>query len=521
MPLKSPPKNGLVMSGMTTASTVVRPRLSPRATPFGRYSVSRSSASIRVRVAGAIRRPGSWLTTREIVDGCTLARAAVSFSVVGTYSGPRLTFVPPVNTIGQSFVHSKRFCCSNGRASMRRRLMTAVIATLGLTAAHCGGRSTPGAQGAPITIGVSESLSGDFSSDGKALEQGYDLWMADVNARGGLAGHNVTMKYVDAPSSTQQVVTNYQNLITVDKVALVFGPFSSLLTIPASTVVDRYGYAFPEPAGGGPHVFDRGLKSVFFVQPAAVEDNLVSYTKWLLALPSGQRPASAAYATQDDPFTEPQVDKAKTLLEAAGVKTAYYHVYPAETTDFTPIALQVASTKADAVILGTQLPDAVAFAKTFIQQQFNPKTIIETTGPDQGSQFSDKLGSNTEGIMVPAGWTTAAKAYGNDVFVKEFIAKYGGTAADISADAAEAYSGGQVVEKAATKAGSIDNTTLINTLHSGTYNTIQGPMSFDATGKPQGGVGVYIEQWQGGGARLVYPSTIAAAPPEYPKKNWQ
>lgn len=404
---------------------------------------------------------------------------------------------------------------------MRRRLISAGVAALGLTLAACGGSTTPTAPAAPITIGVSISQSGDFSGDGAALKQGYDLWADDINAKGGLQGHKVTMKYVDDASSTQQVVTNYQNLITVDKVALVFGPFSSLLTIPASTVVDRYGYAFPEPAGGGPQVFTRGLKSVFFVQPAAVEDNLVSYTKWLLSLPSGQKPASVAYATQDDPFTQPQVDKAKSLLEAAGVTTAYYHVYPAETTDFTPIALQVASSKADAVILGTQLPDAVAFAKTFIQQHYNPKTIIETTGPDQGSQFSDKLGANTEGIMVPAGWTPAATAYGNDKFVSEFIAKYGGKAADISADAAEAYSVGQVVDQAAAKAGSIDNTKLIATLHTGTYNTVQGPMSFDATGKPQGGVGVYIEQWQGGNAIFVYPSTVASAQPEYPKKNWQ
>jgi len=36
-----------------------------------------------------------------------------------------------------------------------------------------------------------------------------------------------------------------------------------------------------------------------------------------------------------------------------------------------------------------------------------------------------------------------------------------------------------------------------------------------------GGVGVYIEQWQGGNAMFVYPSSVAAAPPEYPKKNWQ
>jgi branched-chain amino acid transport system substrate-binding protein len=404
---------------------------------------------------------------------------------------------------------------------MRKRLISAVVAALGLMAAACGGSTTPTAPAAPITIGVSVSQSGDFSGDGKALVQGYDLWAQDINAKGGLNGHKVTMKYVDDTSSTQQVVTNYQNLITVDKVALVFGPFSSLLTIPASTVVARYNYAFPEPAGGGPHVFDRGLTNIFFVQPAAVEDNLVSYTKYLLSLPAGQRPASAAYATQDDPFTQPQVDKAKSLLEAGGIKTSYYKVYPAETTDFTPLALAVANSQADAVILGTQLPDAVAFAKTFIQQHYNPKTIIETTGPDQGAQFSDKLGANTEGIMVPAGWTPDAKAYGNDKFVSEFIAKYGGSAADISADAAEAYSVGQVVDQAAVKANSIDNAKLITTLHSGTYNTIQGPMSFDATGKPVGGVGVYIEQWQSGKAIFVYPATVASAPPEYPKKSWQ
>jgi branched-chain amino acid transport system substrate-binding protein len=403
---------------------------------------------------------------------------------------------------------------------MRKPLSIASVG-LGLLLAACGGTSTPAAPAAPITIGVSVSLTGDFSGDGKALVQGYDLWAQDINKAGGLLGHKVTMKYVDDTSSTAQVVTNYQTLITQDKVALVFGPFSSLLTIPASTVTDRYGYAFPEPAGGGPAVFNRGLHSIFFVQPAAVEDNLVSYTKWLLSLPSGQKPKTAAYATQDDPFTQPQVDKAKALLEAGGVTTASYKVYPAETTDWSSLALTVIHANADVVILGTQEPDAVAFVKAFQQQHYNPKSLIETTGPDQGKDFADKVGAaNTEGIMVPAGWTPAAKAYGNDKFVTDFVAKYGGDPGGISADAAEAYSVGQVVDQASKKANSIDNKALITALHSGTYNTVQGPMSFDSTGKPVGGVGVYIEQWQGGNPIFVYPTNVAAAKPEFPKPNW-
>ena len=327
------------------------------------------------------------------------------------------------------------------------------------------------------------------------------------------------MKYVDDASSAQQVVTNYQNLITQDKVALVFGPFSSLLTIPASTVTNRFGYAFPEPAGGGPSVFTRGINSLFFVQPAAVEDNLVSFTQWVLSLPASQRPATAAYATEDDPFTQPQVDRARALLEAAGVKTLSTKVYPAEATDWTPLAQQVIAANADVVILGTQEPDGVAFIKAFQQQHYNPKALIETAGPDQGADFSGKVGvANTAGVMVPAGWYASAKSSGNAKFVSEFTAKYGGAPGDISGDAAEAYSVGQVVDQAATKANSIANSALITALHNGTYQTVQGPMAFDATGKPNGAT--FLVQWQNGTPVPVYPAAAAIAQPLYPKPNF-
>lgn len=397
-------------------------------------------------------------------------------------------------------------------------LCAAAVLTLGVSACASSNGSGAGS-GKPLVVGISVSLDGDFSGDGKALQQGYQLWADDVNQKGGLLGRKVQLKFVNDASSTQQVVTNYQDLITRDKVDLTFGPFSSLLTIPASEVASRYGYAFPEPAGGGPDVFNRGLKNVFFVQPAPVVDNLVSYTKWLLTLPPGER-GTAAYATEDDPFTQPQVDRARSLLEGAGVKTVYDKVYPAETTDYTPLALAVAHSGADVVLLGTQLPDAIAFVQTFEQQRFNPKALVETTGPDQGSDFSDKVGKpNTEGIMVPAGWWPSAKTAQNDHFVKAFIAKYGGDAASISADAAEAYSVGQVVEEAAGKANSVDNAKLISTLHSGTYQTIQGPMAFDKTGQPNGAS--FLVQWQGGQTVPVYPTSVAVAKPEFPKPSWQ
>src|SRR2546430_17129878 len=103
------------------------------------------------------------------------------------------------------------------------------------------------------------------------------------------------------------------------------------------------------------------------------------------------------------------------MLEAAGVQTASNKVYPAETTDFTPLALAVVQSHADVVVLGTQLPDAIAFIQTFEQQHYSPKSLVETSGPDQGAQFSDKVGAaNTEGLVGPAGLGPSGKTTGTD-----------------------------------------------------------------------------------------------------------
>ncbi|MBV9256835.1 MAG: amino acid ABC transporter substrate-binding protein, partial [Ktedonobacteraceae bacterium] len=319
-----------------------------------------------------------------------------------------------------------------------------------------------------------------------------------------------------------QVVTNYQKLITVDHCDLVFGPFSSLLTKPASVIANRYQYTFLEGAGGGPSVFTQGLHNLFDVS-APVANLLVSFTQYIQSLPAAQRPTTAAYATQDDPFTQPQVDTAKKFLEQAGIKTVSYQVYPAETTDYVPIAQKMINSKAQIIVTGTLLPDIVAYVQAFKQQHYNPKAIIATAGPDQGSQFTKAIGgtASAEGIFVPnGGWYPGINTFQNAQMVKDYLAKYGGTADGISADVAEAFSVGQTFQQAATKINSIDNVKITTELHSGaTFQTVQGPVKFNDQGQNILATG-YLFQWQKGALVSVYPATQATNPPEYPKPTW-
>jgi branched-chain amino acid transport system substrate-binding protein len=394
----------------------------------------------------------------------------------------------------------------------------------GVATSGGGSGSGGGASGSPVVIGASLSLSGDFSADGTAFERGYKLWAADINKTGGLMGHPVKLDIVSDASSPAQVVTNYQKLISADHAKLVFGPFSTLLTVPSSKVVNRYGYAFVEGAGGAPAAFGNGLHNIFDVSLPVV-DNLVPFAKWVSGLPASQRPKTAAFATSDDPFTQPQIPQAQQIMSAAGIKTVYSKVFPAEVTDYAPIASAVASSHADAVVLGSvDVPTVSAFVHAFIQQHYNPKVFIATAGPDQGADFLKAIGgqANAEGIMYPNGWYPS---YANDQsqkMVSEYVAQYGGSPADVNADVAEAYSVGQVVAQAVAATHSLDNSKIISYLHSGvTLNSVQGPVKFDAKGE-NGAAAAFVFQWQKGNQVQVLPVGAAGSkPPTFPKPNWK
>lgn len=406
-------------------------------------------------------------------------------------------------------------------ASGRSRWVLLIVSIVGLLVSAATVPShIASAAGGPIKIGFSVSLSGDFSADGKAVLQGYQLWAADVNSHGGLLGRKVQLVHYDDASTPTQVATNYTKLITSDKVDLTVGPFSSLLTIPAASVARRYGYAFLAPAGGGPSVFQQNFTNFFFVQPSPVADNLVSFANWLKKMPPARRPKTAAYITVDDPFAKPETDTGRSFIQKRGVRTVYSTVVPAEVTDFQPIALATVHSHAQLVVIGSPGPDlSIALIHTFIQQHYNPRAIIATSGPDQGKTFSKAVGlRNTEGIMVPEGWWYGAKTFQNQQFIREYLNRYHGTVADISQDTPEAYSVGQLLQQAVTKTHSLDNAAIIKALHHGTFDSVQGVMRFDSAGRPLGQS--FIVQWRNGNTIPVFPAKYAVKTVEYPKPHW-
>jgi branched-chain amino acid transport system substrate-binding protein len=386
-------------------------------------------------------------------------------------------------------------------------LFTAGAAVLALAAAACGSSSGSGnSSNKPITIGISVSLSGDFSGDGLATKQGYETWAAFQNAHGGILGRKIVLDFLSDGSSPTQVVTNYQKLITVDHVNYVVGPYSTLLTKPSSVIANRYGYVMLEGIGGGPSVFQQGLHNVFDVS-ASAKYQLITFAKWLVA---SHKPEDVAYASMTDPFLQPMLDGARSYLTAHGFTSAVYKLYPLETTDYTPIASAIAASKAPVVVLGTMPPDGYAFIQDLIQDKYSPQVLIEASGPDQGAAFVKAVGAkNTGGVMVPNTWFPGSTFYQNAAMVSLYLKMFHGTANNISADVAEAFSTGQVLTQAVDHIKSTSNSDLEKYLHSNvTFQSVQGPVKFLADGE-NGAATPFVFQWQHGTLQDVLPSGVA------------
>lgn len=387
-----------------------------------------------------------------------------------------------------------------------------------------GGSSESGGGGAsetaktPIKIGISLPLTGPFTDPGVAAKRGYETWRDIINQKGGLLGRPVELVILDDASNENTVVADYNRLISQEKVDLVLGTFSSKLNYPASAVAEKNGYLYIEPAGGAPEIFQRGFKRIFFAQQATAPHQADLFAKWIASLPEDQRPKTAAYVTQDDPFTKPVIEGVKEQLEALGIKTVYgLEVYPPETTNFTTIANALKAANADVLVHGAVFEDGVGLVRALQQVGYNPKAMFQSSAPSHPEQYPQGIGKEaTEGIFFAMSYSPAARYPGNEEFLQVFRSKFG---QDPAEDAADAFAAAQVLQAAAEAVGSLDQDKMAEWLHKNTVQTILGPLSWDEAGRPQ--QAFLLAQWQGGAIQIVLPEDVATSDHiVYPKPAW-
>ena len=267
---------------------------------------------------------------------------------------------------------------------------------------------------------------------------------------------------------------------------------------------------FDTPSNQADHnVFDVSLP---------VADELVPFVHWIASLPPSRRPKTAAYPMAQDPFADPPVQLAQTLLSKLGVKTVYNQApFTEEVADYKAPADQVAGTGADLVVLGsTDVPTVAAFMTAFEQQHYTPKLFIAAAGPDQGASFTNTVGvGNADGMMVPNGWypgyaNAASQEHGQGVRRRERrqpVRRQRGRGRGLLGRPGDGPGGHRDRRHRQREDHHLPAQRC-------QLNSVQGPVKFDALGE-NGAAAAFIFQWQKNNFNQVLPVGGARAEPDH------
>jgi branched-chain amino acid transport system substrate-binding protein len=370
----------------------------------------------------------------------------------------------------------------------RRDLGRATIA-----AAIGGAGATPGiypafAQGAnPIRIGYAMALSGGLAGNGRATHLAHQIWLQEVNARGGILGRPVQITVYDDQTNGGQVPGIYTKLLDVDKVDIVTSPYATALIAPAMPVVMQRGMCFLTIFGAG---VNEAFKYDRHFNMNVVGDNMKeTYAKGYFdvaaQLPSP--PRSIAILAVDNEFAQKAAESARHYAKQRGLRIVYDRSYPPTTVDFTPTIRSIQSARPDVVFIASYPPDSNGILRAVSELRFQPPMFGGAMVGPQLASFQAQLGPVLNNLV---NWDVYSPEPTMDFpGVAAFLTKYRELAPKEQTDLLGnyippyAYAQMQVLEQALTRVGKIDQAALAADLHANTFETIVGAVKFSASGE--------------------------------------
>jgi len=377
-----------------------------------------------------------------------------------------------------------------------------------------------GSAGAPAgltPLGAVIPLTGRFASGGAQVKAGYELAVADINARGGVQVGNrripLELVILDDESDPTKTVSRLETLATQGAIVYL-GGFGSDLHAAAAAVAEKNRIPYCGVAFALHSIHQKGFKFLFspFIKSP---DIAIGIYRFLNSVPAAQRPRRVAiFAERTDWGRE--LDR---LWTARSTEFGYQVVLSAEysvgTRDFSDIILRAKAAGAEAVFSVPTPPDGLALMRQMKELDFNPKVILMIRAPDAVS-WTQALGKDGDYVLLTPGWHNAFKSSG----VAELNAKHQqrfGRPADVITG--PSYACVQIVANAIERAGRLDPVAIRDALAATNMQTVAGPVRFRADGT--GVVPFVVVQWQNGTQQLVWPKEMGAVPFVYPARPWR
>jgi len=361
-----------------------------------------------------------------------------------------------------------------------------------------------------LIIGLSLPKTGRYAAKaGLVYERAYNLWLKEINDKGGLLGKRVRFLVYDDGSAPERAAENYRRLIYEDKVPLLLGPCHSALVEAAAPIVESAGRLLLQGSGSSHEIFRQGRRYLFLCWPGCDFDYPKSFLEMVARLRRPGQSWTAALAYTDGRIGRAVALGVKHFAAVYGFELAHEQLIAKPPFDYAALMRRIKSMRVDSVLIGL---DHTRSDKPMHSCLIEAQTAeLKTTRiwlSDNPSPQDAALGDAIDGVFMRATWV----AIDPDALAKNFTASFRAHyAVEPEYHAAGGYACCQVLEQAVAATGNLDNAALRETLLRRTFKTAMGELKFGANGLSSGWM--KLCQWQNGKLEIVYPESERTAAP--------
>ncbi|WP_096666663.1 amino acid ABC transporter substrate-binding protein [Polaromonas sp. AET17H-212] len=364
---------------------------------------------------------------------------------------------------------------------------------------------------APLRIGSTLALTGPLATTALTHKLAGEIYVDQLNARGGLLGRKVEWIVKDDQSKPELARTLYEQLVTSDKVDLLMGPYATGAILSAMGVAQRYNKVLVHHTFGIPALAKYEMAFPAWslgsdpgtTVPNSVFDALAA---------SPKPPKTVAFVTSKFPSIHFMSLGAREVAKKRGLKEVLFLEWDFGNRDFGPIAARVKDAKPDLVWVGDIGLEGNMLLDAMKKIDYVPPLHFHTY-PAPGPMTKSPDGKNALSLTI---FEEHAPFTANPVaaeFVKLFnerATKANLPDTSVEVQAAASYSAWQILEAGVRGANSFDDKAIGAWLRKNRVETIHGRLRFDGPGN-YGDDLMKIKQVQNGKWVVVHPAQFAPA----------
>lgn len=299
---------------------------------------------------------------------------------------------------------------------MKRLLMLCSIAMLLLSANLALASGT-------IKIGGLFAVTGPASFLGEPEKRTLELLVADLNAKGGVAGQKLEAVIYDTGGDATKAVQLATRLIKNDKVVAIIGPSTTGESMALVPVAEKEKIPLISCAAGIKITEPAKERRWVFKTPA--NDHVAA--EKILNYMTTKNQKNIAILTVTDGFGSSGREQLKVLAAQKGFTIVADETYGPKDTDMTPQLTKIRSAKADAIICWGTNPGPAIITKNV--KQLGIKIPLYMSHGVASKKYIELAGVDAaEGVMLPAGKLAIFEAISkNDPqykLLKEYDAAY-------------------------------------------------------------------------------------------------